>query len=293
MRPTNVSSSLKATLVALGVALLGAAPVLAADIDLSIAGSQSLTLPGTGFSGGAVNAIVADNWTQPAGTGVFDPFLTIKDPGGTGGAANIERGFNTNNVLYNDQQRPAWNTLIKVGQLAQVNVGGVAYYAFLLDANEPGGAASLINIDNIRVYVNSVDNTGAVGTIASGLNATQTATALAPLGNLVFAMNTNNRVVLDSAQENVTGSNANGGSGQSDLVLYIPVSAFTAAGATANSYVFLFNQNGSLDNVAEDGFEEWKALLGPQGQVPDGGTTAMLLGAALFGLFAIRRRLPV
>jgi hypothetical protein len=282
---------MKATLVALGVALLGATPILAANLDLSVAGSQSLTLPGTNQSGSTVNATVADFWTQPAGTGVFDPFLTLRDPGGNVGQ---ERGFNTNHVLYNDQQRPEWNTLLRVGQLGTVTVNGVANYAFLLDANEPGGSASLINIDNIRVYISSTDNTAAVGNLSvSGQSGSQLNTALAPLGTLVFGMDTNNKVILDSAQENVTGSNANGGSGQSDLVLYIPVSAFTTAGANANSFVWFFNANGSLDNVAEDGFEEWKAVLGPQGQVPDGGTTAMLLGAALFGLFAVRRRLPV
>jgi hypothetical protein len=296
MRTKNVSNSAKAAFVAFGIALLGASPVVAANIDLSPVGNQSAALAGVNQAGGGATAFVADFFVQPAGTGVFDPFLTLRDPGGN---VNSERGFNTNNVLFNDQQRPYWNTLIKLKDLGVVTPAsgqgaGVPSYAFILDANEPGGTQSLISINNLRVYTNLVDNSATVGNSIAGLNGNALNAALAPLGNLIFGMTTTGQsITLDAAQEGITVNDPrpNGGSGQADMALYIPVSLF--AGVNPNSYVFLYNENGALDPVAGDGYEEWKAVLGSTTGVPDGGTTAMLLGGVMFGLFAFRRRMPV
>lgn len=280
------------------VALLAASNVIAGEYNLAASGNTTLNVPGA--VGGT--AIFADNWQQPTGTGVFDPFLTIDSNGQTStGGTYIEQGYNTSGFdrMYLDQLRPQWNNLLKVGDLAKIDKNGTLYYAFVLDANEPGNQNRMISIDNVRVYTSAADNTATVG---------NDTTKLGQLGTLRWAMNeplsagttppdlngfnVENWVKLDSNQENIGHSNVNGGSGMSDMVVYIPVSAF---GTAANSdYVWFYNLNGvhySADRTlaADSGYEEWRAVVGPQ-TVPDGGSTLALLGSAftLFGLFAHR-----
>jgi len=198
--------------------------------------------------------------------------------------------------LYLDELRNHWNTLLKVGDLQEVN----GYYQFILDANEPGQGKSLISIDNIRIYTSDKDNTA---------NVANNITKLDDLGKLRWAMNdklsegapvdlngfnVETWVKLDSDQNNNDGSKANGGSGQGDMIVNIPVGAF--GDALDSDYVWFYNLNGvhytaDGDLAAEAGFEEWKALVGPN-QVPDGGNTLVLFGTAIaaLGVLAQRRK---
>ena len=125
-------------------------------IPVDLSNNNDFTLkPITANYGGT--ALVGNFVSHPTGTGVFDPFLTIH----TRGSGNIERGYNTDghSALYLDQQRPTWNNFVRLGDLATIQVAGKQYYAFELDANEPGNAKSLISIDNIRIYTSATDNT--------------------------------------------------------------------------------------------------------------------------------------
>jgi len=282
-----MKANLNRALVALAaLALAGTTQAAIIQLDTGTTPSTQV-LPGVNASGGAVNASVANYWSQPTGTGVFNPFLSLRNEGG----GSEEFAFNTNGTvaLYNDEHRPAWNKLIQVGSLANVN----GNYAFVLDANEPGASKSLISIDNLRVYVSSSDNTAAVGNFNyNSSNPSSSNNKLDLLGTLVFGMNTANWINLNANQESI-GSNANGGSGQSDMVLLIPISLFTAAGANANSYVFLFDangHNGSVESDATDGYEEWNAVTGSTPPIPDGGSTLILLGMAMGGMGFIARR---
>src|SRR6266576_4431644 len=114
------------------IVILPSIAAFATELDLS--GSAT-----NGFLAGAVGgtAFFSETSTHPAGTGVFDPFLTISSQGNS----KIERGYNTDGftALYLDQQRPQWNNLLKVSDLATINIKGTDYYAFELDANEPSG----------------------------------------------------------------------------------------------------------------------------------------------------------
>jgi hypothetical protein len=287
---------------ALFVGALSLQGLSAAEFNLAAPGSQQVNVTGT--VGGT--AIFADNWTQPTGTGVFDPFLSLDANGQTStGLNNIEQAYNSDAKgaqhpeLYLDQHRSEWNTLLRVGDLAQINVNGLLYYGFILDANEPGGTRSRISIDNIRIYTSSSDNTASVQSDVSNLG---------NLGTLRWAMNdplstgtptdiegfnVDQWINLDAAQENIAHSNSNGGSGQSDMIVYIPVTAF--GNALATDYVWFYNLNGvhyAADAMASStaGFEEWRAVTGAQ-QVPEGGSTAVLLGLALMGFAGIRRKL--
>ena len=280
------------TLVATATILLPSYRATGDEFILDTPG-DNVTVTVTGDKGG--DAIFADHFVQPTGTGVFKPFLTLDSNGQTStGNTAIESAYNTDGEpLYLDEQRNHWNTLLKVGDLQKVN----GYYEFVLDANEPGSDKSLISIDNIRIYTSKSDNTA---------NVANDITKLENLGQIRWAMNdplagTSNGfnvakwVKLNADQNNNDGSKANGGSGQGDMIVYIPVTAF--GDAAAGDYVWFYNLNGvhytaDGDLAAQAGFEEWKGLVGPN-SVPDGGNTLVLFGTAIaaLGVFARRRSL--
>lgn len=304
VRPTR--SGVTARCIAM-LATLAALPVslLAVEYDLSAAGSQSFNV--VGDVGGT--AIVADYWSQPTGTGVFDPFLSLDAKGQTStGNNNIESAYNADghNALYLDGHRPSWNTSLRVGDLATIKINNVNYYGFILDANEPGSNKSLISVDNIRLYTSSTDNTASVannlsnldslGTLRWALNnpvatftttLVNTGTEKKPVWTSVTTttFDIDNWIKLDASQENI-GRGSNGGSGQSDMIVYVPQAAFGNAGA--NDYVWLYNLNGvhysaDSDLSAQAGFEEWSAVVkvGTPPSVPDRATTALLIGLGL------------
>jgi hypothetical protein len=293
----NQRTILSSVLCAVAGLVLPSIAAFGTELDLSgSATSGSLT----GVVGGT--AIFSETSTHPAGTGVFDPFLTINSHGNS----PIESGYNTDGhtALYLNQQRPEWNTLLKVSDLATIKIGGINYYAFELDANEPSGtehadgsSKSLLSIDNIRIYTSSIDNTGAVQSDESKLENPS------PLGTLRFALNDplksgsnyniTNWVKVDATTDGIADTQGhNGGSGFSDLIVYIPASDFP----NLNDYIFFYNLNGAHfqadvgGDAAESGFEEWRAVKGPNTSVPDGGNTLILLGSALIALGCVARR---
>lgn len=283
--------------------------VHAIEYDLTAVGSQSLNV--VGAYGGT--AVVQDHWSQPTGTGVFKPFLSLQ---GANGNANTEHAYNTDGFtnLFMDANRPQWNNRLKVGDLETVTFGSLNYFAFVLDANEPGGDKSLISVDNIRIYTSATDNTTSVGNNVANLD---------NLGTLRWAMNTpttitttvdvvekikgkevtttttvtdfnkENWIKLDAGQEN-TFNNSNGGSGMADLVVFIPQSAF--AGVSLDDYLWFYNLNGAhystdIDLASQSGFEEWSAYTRTTPvEVPENGTTAILLGAGMILGSLLRRK---
>jgi hypothetical protein len=286
------------TLVAAATILLPTYRATGDEFVLDTPGvNVSVTVPGA--VGGS--AIFSDHWEQPTGTGVFDPFLTLDSNGQTStGNTAIESAYNTDGTraIYLDQQKPnAFNKTLTYGSLAKFTVNGVSYVGFDLDANEPGSTKSLISIDNIRIYTSQGDKTLAgIGTAN-----------LDDLGKLRWAMNqplagtsdgfnVANWVKLNADQNNNDSSKANGGSGQADMFVFIPVSAFGTDTADSD-FVWFYNLNGvhyssDGDLAAQAGFEEWRSLNGPN-TVPDGGNTLVLFGTAIvaLGVLAGRRKL--
>ena len=104
---TKVSISLFAAVAA----VLPSLSAYGVEYDLSAAGNTSVSV--LGDVGGT--AIFADFFTQPAGTGVFEPFLTIERDASGGNPVGIESGYNTDGFsnLYLNQQRPQWNDRLK------------------------------------------------------------------------------------------------------------------------------------------------------------------------------------
>jgi hypothetical protein len=80
----------------------------------------------------------------------------------------------------------------------------------------------------------------------------------------------------------------NSGSGQGDMFLLVPVSAFGATGA--NEFVYLYSRFGENNaNTNNAGFEEWAVVV----PLPSS-AWAGLAGLGLAGIrWGLRRRLPV
>lgn len=292
------------TMAATAAILLPAVGALAVEneTDLTAVGSG---VPQTVIADFGGNGLVENFESHPSGTGVFDPFLTLERNASGGNPAGIESAYNTDghtDGLFLDQQRPEWNTHLRLGDLAIVNKNGGSYYAFELDANEPGADKSLISIDNVRIYTGG-NNVAAVQSDETKLDSLGTLrwamnNPLTPAGTLANPGNYNidNWIKLNSNLSDAL-SKANGGSGYSDMILYVPTSAF--AGASADDLVWFYNLNGvhyvaDGDLAAEAGYEEWRAVLGPN-SVPDGGNTLALLGCAFTALAFVagRRKLAV
>jgi hypothetical protein len=208
-----------------------------------------------------------------SGTGVFPAFMQVTSNGTSTEAYNTTVN-NTDDNGSSDQ----FNHEIQVSQLPIINVGGINYYAFLLDINENNNATDrYLSLDNVKIITSTTPN--------------QSSEPL-PTGTTRYDMDAggNNTVVLDYT--------LNPGSGQYDMELRVPVSAF--AGALPSDYVYLYSAFGGLgvnpaglpagDYGTSDGFEEWS--LNPNTTVitvPDGGATAILLGLGLIGFGAGRR----
>src|SRR5262245_43386286 len=94
------------------------------EVDLTAVPVDTLLTVPADFGG---NGLVGNFHTQPAGTGVFEPFLTLEREASGGNPVGIERAYNTDGhtQMYLDQQRPEWNTLLRVSQLARIEIGGV------------------------------------------------------------------------------------------------------------------------------------------------------------------------
>jgi VPDSG-CTERM motif len=257
-----------------------------------------------GTTVGGSGAIYTTIDTKPAGTGVFDPFLTYQ-------AKGVEEGFNygsKTDTLQNGQgfldtkRVPQWTHDLHVGDLKVVTLDGSkdTFYAFELDANETGNGNvnRLLSIDDIRIYTSHSDTASSVGDNADLVD---------NLGTLRYAQNatlgvTANWVLIDASRKE---GGSTSGSGSSDMILYVPTSLFPTTGADPVSpadFLYFYTINGIHDpandgpggsvNGAQSnaGFEEWRAATG---FVPDGGSTLLLLGSAItaLGFLAGRRGL--
>lgn len=228
----------------------------------------------------ADGTIWSSDFASPTGTGVIDPFLRFQKNG-------VEEGMNTDgdaNHTYDDKTG-IWTHGVQLGSLATVSLtqGGPTYYVFFCDINEVNSSPeNLLSLDEMRLYTLAGNSsltteaavTGAGGTLRYNLDAT-----------------TDQTVYMDY--------NLNAGSGQGDIKVLIPTSFFT--GANATDYLYFYNKMGATDGMladgsnftggdGSDGFEEWRALIGPHEQQLPEPSTVMILGTGLLGLAATRFR---
>jgi hypothetical protein len=216
------------------------------------------------------------NWVdqQSVGTGVIDPFLRIQNNSGT------EQGYNTSLATASapwETKQGAWTHEIKMSDLTSVAIGSFTYFEFLLDINENKNATGrFISLNNVQIFTRP--------TMISS-----PAEDLSILGTLRYNMDVgaqgDTTVELDYSR--------NSGSGQGDMLMYVPTSLF--AGASANDYVYFYSLFG-IPNEVDAGFEEWAIRKAPGTQpppppsVPDSGATLALLGLAVSSLGMLRRK---
>jgi len=196
----------------------------AAVVDLSSNGSGSIN--GALFQVGSIH---------PAGTGVFDPFLTIQNNG-------WQQGYNSGTGNFDTKREPQWNHEIRFSDLQQTTINGTAYFGFAIDVNEPNGANKAgISLNGLSLWTSA--------TIQNSTSVDANGFFNGSLGTLRYGLGANS-VLYDDQHR---------GSGESDINIFIPVSLF--AGANANDFIYMFQRWGNTDHT-EGGFEETRLIAG-------------------------------
>lgn len=213
--------------------------------------ADMLDLTTAGSSGKINGALFSTTDRSPTGTGVIDPFVRIQMNG-------HEEGYNTDsaNLLY-DEKSGIWTHSVLLSSIRTFPIDGIDYEEFLLDINEQSGNKSLLSLDKLMIFQESVgDLCVPVGELAG-------------LGKLVYDLDQggDNWIALDYR--------LNSGSGGGDMYAYIPTSLFTGIGP----YVYLYSAFGYQQGYESGaGFEEW--ATDPEPVVP-------LPGAVLLGMLGL------
>jgi uncharacterized repeat protein (TIGR01451 family) len=209
---------------------------------------------------GAIDGVVFEtSQVQPAGTGNFNTFAQIQHSG-------VEQGYNTDGTKQFDTKTSAnFNHSVLLAQVPTVvgdgsngTADGVVYREFLLDLNEPnGGTNPFLSLDKLQIWQEEAGNL----------------TGFTP-GAGFAGIHTNNLVYdLDAGSDKWVGLNAglSHGSGQSDIAVLIPDSAFV--NVASDRFVYLYSEFGVQSGwEAGGGFEEW-GLSTPNG--PNVATNAL------------------
>jgi hypothetical protein len=248
-------------LLAAAVCTFSWAPVVTAAVyDLNGVGTVVVPNP-------AGNLVISANFIK-AGTGIFDPFLTIQ-------ASGTEQGFNSVTQPLDTKRAPVdTHELTKLQLVTSTTQTGVEYYSFLLDVNESNNPlTSFITVDALKIYTSPT----MLGTLSE----------LETSGTLRFN--------LDANEDNTLVYNdANSGSGEGDIAFFVPVSAFV--GVPDNYFVYIYQQFGATAVAgppagSNGGFEE-TSLAADLIIVPEVGSLVPLmavLGAVFAGPFVRRR----
>jgi hypothetical protein len=247
--------------VAIAIAALSCSRCLTAAIyDLNATGT--VVVP-TVFG----DAIFTVDYTQTAGTGTFEPFLTIQADG-------VEQGYNSSTPNFDTKREPQYNHELRLSDLTTTKFNGVEYYSFLLDIDEPNNPnTSMISLDALKIYTSSTLQ-GAVSDVST-------------LGTLRFDLDlpTDSYIKYDDLDS---------GSGQADVAFFIPTSSFLTASPTDYVYMYQkFGSNYSADMLlnSQGGYEE-TSLAGAVTPVPEAGSLVPLvsvLGAVISSPWLRRR----
>ena len=242
------------------------ANLILASLAVTIATSHAAVIDlDRNNSGTANGALFEVGSIHPAGTGVFEPFLTIQ-------ANGDEQGYNSSTGNFDTKREPVWNHEIRFSDLQQTTINGTAYFGFAIDVNEPnGGGKSDITLTDLRIYTSS--------TIQTSTSTDRNGDFNGSLGTLRYDLGNNEVYYVDRHK----------GSGESDINVYIPVSLF--AGAQGNDYVYMYQRWGSADAMTEGGFEETRLIAGIT-PIPELSSFFPIIGlmVAVFATNALRRR---
>ena len=238
--------------------LLGSLALVAGVLAYSATSWINLTVAGaSGSSGGGVFI----QGGIGAGTGTFDPFLTLSSNDPT------EKGYNTtaasgefDTFFGGGRTHP-----IQAAAIPPVNYLGTLYREFSLDANDQGNN-DYMSIDKFKVLLDDQNNlTGFVDGATPTFSNDNATTAV-----LKYAL-ADGTVVLMRSQGLTPGS------GVSDITALVPDSLFPAncyyGSTTCGQWVYLYTEMGGFDGLSGPvsgknwdvtaGFEEWRTRLLP------------------------------
>lgn len=252
--------------------------------------------------------------TQPAGTGVFNPFLRLDVKGNE----SNEQGYNTDAVKGDasnnytsrkilDNMMPVnWTHDVKLGDLNVVNVGGIDFYQFKLDINEPGQVdKKLLSLDGLKIvmgpggqFVQTLDSGGTMPGVDPNKQTNLLIGGAGLQGTVVYDLDAsnNNGTQKDSYVMLDTCLSGSCGSGTADMLMLVPKSNFAAFKDTDNLILWSrFGLQGGMrvDQTsgaeADAGFEEW-SFGAKQGTVinpPPPGTGVPTPGSAALALLGL------
>ncbi len=200
---------------------------------------------------------------QPAGSGVIDSFVRIH---ATGCCDTTPEGHNTSGrnpgspkLNFDENSSPVFTHNLQLRDVPRVQVDSRWYREFRLDFNEPNNNPAVpVSLNKVKIF------TSATGSLLA------TPPNLGTLGTLRWDMDggTASAGTTSGADQDAAAPSANGnwvkmndrnhGSGQADMRLLVPESAFN--GVQNDHYIYLFSRFG--DTLAmSGGYEEW--YVGP------------------------------
>jgi hypothetical protein len=199
-----------------------AIPCSATILDLTTQGAS-----------GSIGAAFFIQESQGAGTGIFDSFMRIH-------ANGTEKGVNSDGPYTMDEKAGIWTRSVLVSQFGVTDLNGVTSIRFMLDINQVA-ARPLLSLDQIKIFVSPV------GTY-------HTLEQLTANAEPIYDLGAGNSIHLNYGLD--------AGSGESDMVAYLPYSLFAAHAA---EYLYLFSELGATGGqyASNDGFEEWGSAGDP------------------------------
>ena len=219
----------------------------------------------------------AETLPGTSGTGNFDTFLKLN-------GTPFEQGYNTSANGVMDNANGQWTHNLQVGDVSVVqDLTGRYLMAIGMDLNEPNAAgARYQSLDAFQIYTSPIGS--------------QNVNDPSQLGTLIYNMDAvqNNALLLD------VNRNSAGGSGRSDLNIYLDLSLL--AGTKQSDFIYFYVKMGgvgmgeapqypNLSFANDGGFDELRRdySLSTVASVPEP-STAMLILLAATGLIARRSR---
>lgn len=244
-----------------------------------------------------VNGAVFRNWDLDlsSGSGVYTRLYGVQ--GDSNDSDSYQNGYNYDpaNQGSFDQKSGGFTPSLRINNLYTMSLGGVAYVPFTIDVNEGNNAVDKwLSLDDFRIY----------GTNSATEVSVTTTSNLSNLGSLLWSLDAglDRSILIDDA--------LTAGSGNANLMIYIPASVFqagVAGGLNPNARLYFYTSYGAATGLTlsgnatdwsyQGGFEEYAYLAN---LVPPGSATpvldavpepsAALLALAGLGTALMRRR---